>query len=74
MAHFVKRFKVPLLSEDEEIIDIVNEIWNKFDTDRSGKLNRMETLKFLNAFLMQRGRPPTSNYQFKKFYEKFDTN
>jgi hypothetical protein len=44
MAQFVKRFKVPLLSEDEEIIDIVNEIWYKFDTDRSGKLNRIETL------------------------------
>ena len=37
-------FMVPLPSEDEEIIVIVNEIWYKFDTDRSGKLNRMETL------------------------------
>ena len=34
----------------------------------------METLRFLNAFLLQRGRPPTNNYQFKKFYEKFDVN
>lgn len=74
MAQFVKLFMVPHAAEDEEIIDIVHEIWFKFDTDRSGKLNRKETLKFLNAFLESRGSPPTTHYQFKKFFEQFDVN
>ena len=48
-------------SEDDEIMDIVDSIWNKYDTDRSGMLNRRETLKFLNAFMESRGLPPTTN-------------
>ena len=34
---------------------MVNDIWYNFDTDGSGKLNRMETLRFLNSFLKSRG-------------------
>jgi Ca2+-binding EF-hand superfamily protein len=51
MTMFVKKFMDIKPSEDDEIMDIVDEIWIKFDTDRSGKLNRRETFKFLNAFM-----------------------
>ena len=70
----MKLFLVPHAAVDEEIIDIVHGIWYKFDTDRSGKLNRYETLRFLNAFLESRGKPPTTHNQFKKFFEQFDVN
>ena len=68
MAQFVKLFWTPSLNENDMIVKIVNDIWYDFDTDRSGKLNRRETLRFLNQFLAQRGQPPTSNLQFKKFF------
>lgn len=61
MTLFVKKFMDIKPSEDDEIMDIVDSIWNKHDTDRSGKLNRRETLKFLNAFMESRGLPPTTN-------------
>lgn len=55
MAQFVKLFIVHNLNESDVIIKVVNEIWYDFDTDRSGKLSRRETLRFLNAFLGSRG-------------------
>ena len=54
MTRFVVKFlhipNEPLIINDE-IADIVNRIWYNYDRDRSGKLNRRETLKFLNDFL-----------------------
>ena len=51
MAQFVKLFWTPSLNENDMIVKIVNDIWYDFDTDRSGKLNKKETLRFMNAFL-----------------------
>jgi hypothetical protein len=45
-------------------MDTVISIWKKFDTDKSGKLNRRETLKFLNAFMESRGKSPVKTNQF----------
>ena len=61
-------------SDDDEIMDTINEIWKDFDTDRSGKLNRRETMKFMNAFLKSRGQLPATYAQFSKFFDKFDVN
>ena len=51
MRVFVKKFLLVEPTEDDQIMDIVDQIWDKYDTDNSGKLNRRETLRFLNAFL-----------------------
>ena len=48
---FVKKF----LGLQDEITEIVNSIWYRFDADRSGSLNRKEAYNFLNAFLAARG-------------------
>ena len=69
MAQFVRLFL-----ESDDIVDIVNRIWYKYDTDRSGKLNRRETLRFLNDFLADQGKPPTTHTQFNQFFAKFDVN
>ena len=49
-------------------------IWNRYDLDQSGKLNRRETLKFLNSILTERGQPPASHSVFNKFFDKIDVN
>jgi len=56
MGEFVKKFFG--LSDDDYhnyVMDIVDEIWDKFDTDRSGLLNRRETLRFIIHFLTNQG-------------------
>ena len=71
MAKFIRLYLEP---EPDSIADIVNQIWYKYDKDRSGKLNRRETLKFLNDFLAEQGRPPTTHAQFNQFFVNFDVN
>ena len=39
-----------------------------------GKLNKKETLKFLNSFLANQDQPPMSNFVFNKFFAEFDVN
>lgn len=46
MSRFVRRF-----IKKDEVAATVEKIWKTFDTDQSGKLNRKETLRFLNNFL-----------------------
>ena len=55
-------------------MDIVDEIWDKFDRDRSGQLNRRETLKFLIHFMTNQGHAPPTNLQFNRFFSEFDVN
>jgi|TARA_B110000285_G_C14809393_1_gene461240 hypothetical protein len=38
-------------TEEDEVAEIVNRIWYKYDVDRSGALNRKETLRFVDDFL-----------------------
>ena len=66
MARFIKLF----LKDDTDIMidDIVKKLFLKFDTDRSGFLEKRETLKLLDEILAQRGQPPTSLPQFNRFY------
>ena len=55
MTEFVKKFLGSAEADDDEIRNMVERIWYKFDTDRSGQLNRRETLRFLNAFFKDQG-------------------
>ena len=55
MTEFVRKFLRSAEADDEEIRDMVERIWYKFDIDRSGQLNRRETLRFLNAFFKDQG-------------------
>ena len=55
MTEFVRKFLGSAEADDDEIRDMVESIWYKFDTDRSGQLNRRETLMFLNAFFKDQG-------------------
>ena len=74
MVPFAKKLMSIKPSEDDEIMDTVNQIWKKFDADKSGKLNRRETLKFINAWMEYRGRPSVTSRQFNQFFAKFDVN
>ena len=62
VADFVKNF-FDLGDDDYQnsLTDIIDEIWDKFDTDRSGQLNRRETLRFLIHFMANQGQPPPTN-------------
>ena len=76
----MKRFVKNILGMSNEgntydlIINAVNKIWKDFDTDRSGKLNKRESLKFINAFLAAQGKPTATNIEFNRFFKDFDTN
>lgn len=70
----MRKFLKSSEADDEEIKDIVNSIWYRFDTDRSGKLNRQETLRFLNAFFQEQGQPPITSLYFNKLFAEFDVN
>lgn len=50
---FVRRFLRSREDDDAEIYNVVNNIWQNFDLDRSGTLNRLETLRFINAFFKE---------------------
>lgn len=46
----------------------------KYDVDRSGALNRRETLKLINDIYASEGRRPVSNTQFNTIFREFDAN
>jgi hypothetical protein len=51
---------------------MVNLIWKEFDADKNGKLNRAETLKFINKFYREQGRPEVMNAAFDKIFKTID--
>ena len=79
VSAFVKKFlrgNMPLLQQNEDrvIAELVQKAWYKYDRDRSGFLDKRETLRFLDDFLAQRGLPPCSTQQFNTFFAEFDIN
>ena len=50
-GRFLKKEITSLNTEEDDVAEIVNRIWYKYDTDRSGALNRRETLRFVDDFL-----------------------
>lgn len=74
MANFVRQFiNLPSL-ENNIIKETVDQIWEKYDKDRSGKLNRKETLRFLNQFLPDHGNPKPTYDTFTQIFNNADQN
>ena len=59
---------------EDPLTQKINMIWYNFDTDRSGALNKNETLRFLNHILAQEGKPKATIYYFNKFFKEIDIN
>lgn len=74
MAIFLMNFLQPKISSDQIIDDMVFSIFAKYDTDRSGALNRRETLRLVNDLRAQNGQRPATHYQFNKIFNEFDFN
>ena len=74
MSPFVKKFFDEPKSKLDELDTYVNQIWEKFDTDCSGKLDRRETLRFINEFLSQNGKYPATTSMFNKYFDDIDLN
>ena len=53
---------------------MVNRIWKKYDTDRSGMLDKIETANFLNEILTTQNMGSPSMEQFNMFFSEFDIN
>ena len=57
-----------------QVIKMVNQIWKEFDEDKNNKLNRAETLRFVNTFFRSQGKPEVINAEFDRLFKKFDLN
>lgn len=53
---------------------MVDQVWYDYDVDRSGYLNKRETLRFLNDILAQQGKPHATLSMFNRFFTEFDLN
>ena len=53
---------------------MVLKIFNKFDTNRNGSLDKRETLNLLNEILKSKGQPPATLSMFNRFFNKIDIN
>lgn len=65
---------VKLRDETDQITDLVNKIWNQYDTDRSGFLDKQETLNLLDDVVSAQGKKQTSMEEFVRFFDEFDVN
>ena len=59
MAQFVQLFMMPNFSvdetQDEILINLVDQIFIQYDKDNSGQLDRYESYKLINDVLQQHG-------------------
>ena len=74
ISPFVKTFFDEPKTKLDALDTYVNEIWDKFDTDCSGKLDRRETLRFINDFLASNGKYPATSSIFNKYFDDIDVN
>lgn len=74
MTRFVKKFFSPPPLVVDQISKIVNELFEKYDTDRSGFLDRFETRNLVNEVLVDQGKLRSSYSAFNSFFEEFDLN
>lgn len=58
----------------DKIDEIALNIFNKYDKDKSGYLDKSETLKMLDDILINQGRPKTTISQFNRFFADYDKN
>jgi len=77
MAKFVSNFLQPVVSKinDENLInDMVQKIFMKYDVNRSGYLEKRETLRLVDDLLAAKGQPPATVAQFNRFFAEHDYN
>lgn len=56
------------------VAETVDKIFLKYDTDRSGYLEKRECLRLVDDLLSQKGQPPATVAQFNRFFAEFDVN
>ena len=68
--------KAPQDSEIDQsyILGQVNRIWDKYDVDFSGVLDKIESANFLNEILRAQGKGPPTMEEFNRFFAEFDLN
>lgn len=72
MARFFKKFVKD--DTDDVIAQKVNDIWFQYDYNRSGQLDKRETLVFLKDLLTENNQGPPSAITFNKWFAKYDFN
>ena len=72
MARFFKKFMGDPL--DATIAQMVEDIWYEYDVDRSGWLDKRETLVFLKDFLNENNQAAPTVIAFNKWFAEFDLN
>lgn len=72
MARFFKKFMGDPL--DAKIAQMVDEIWFEYDVDRSGWLDKRETLVFLKDVLNDNNQGPPTVIAFNKWFAEYDLN
>ena len=60
---------------EEKLKAIVDQLYERYDDDSNGVLDKMETWNLLNDLLMEMGDPNgVSNEDFNAFFKKLDTD
>lgn len=70
MARFVKLFTL----EEDTLVDTVNKIFDEYDVDMNGFLDKIETLRLVNTILKNQGKPATTIPAFNRFFSDYDIN
>lgn len=73
-GRFVRKFLGHPPTAKDLVAEQVGKIWLQYDTDRSGYLSRMETLRFLNDYLASKNLPPATMAAFNRFFNELDVN
>ena len=73
MARFVKLYLNPSNMQDK-ITDYVNRLFQKFDLDRNGLLDKRECLDMLDEITLNQGYDKVTIPQFNRFYAEYDIN
>jgi Ca2+-binding EF-hand superfamily protein len=53
---------------------MVEDIWYEYDIDRSGWLDKRETLAFLKDILSNHGQAPPTVITFNEWFAEYDVN
>jgi Ca2+-binding EF-hand superfamily protein len=73
MARFVKLYLNPSNMQDK-ITDYVNRIFQKFDVNRNGYLDKRECLALLDEVALNQGQDKVTIPQFIRFFAEYDIN
>ena len=70
MARFVRMFTL----EEDTLINTVNQIFDEFDVDLNGYLDKIESMRLVNTILKNKGKPSTTIPAFNRFFAEYDVN